>query len=133
MVETIAVGKTILVVEDNDDIRRSLSVFLKSLNYRVVEAADGEQAVEVARRELPNLIMMDLNLPRLDGFSAARRIRQLPELSEVPILANSAFGMRGIDFTLRAEDLGKGITEYMPKPIDFDQLRDHLRTLLTAD
>ncbi len=84
-----------------------------------MEAVDGEQAVEVARQELPALIMMDLNLPKLDGFAAARRIRQISELGDVPILANSAFGMRGIDFTLRTEELGEGFAEYMTKPIDF--------------
>src|SRR5919199_2019258 len=101
-----AAGKTILVVDDDGDAREMLVIFLQHTGYRVIDAADGEEAVEKALGELPDLILMDLHLPKLDGFSAARRIRQHPELLDVPILTNSADGMKGIDYTLRSHELG---------------------------
>ena len=118
--------RTILVAEDEPDIRRLVRTFLEAQGYRVVEAADGALAVEAALRERPDLIMMDLNMPVLDGFEAAKRIRQHPALHDVPIVANSAFGDYGISFSLRDEELGTGFTYYLTKPIELDELKEIL-------
>ena len=123
-------GKTILIIEDDDDTREMLRIFLQQSGYRIVDAADGEEAVEKAIRERPDLILMDLHLPKLDGFSAAQRIRQHPDLLNVPILTNSADGMKGIDYTLRSHELGAGYTDYFTKPVDLEELKDMINRLL---
>ena len=91
---------------------------LEMSGYRVVEAVNGQQAVETARREHPDIILMDLSLPMLDGLAATRRIREQDGLSRVPIVAVSAHD--SADF--HAEALAAGCDEYVTKPIDFDQL-----------
>ncbi|HLL73796.1 MAG TPA: response regulator [Pyrinomonadaceae bacterium] len=122
--------KIVLVAEDEPDILRMVKTFLELEGYSVVEARNGEQAVEAAMRERPDLILMDLNMPRLDGFGAAKRIRQHPALREVPILANSAYGKFGMNFSLREDELKPGFTFYFTKPINFDELRELLNRLL---
>ncbi len=94
--------------------------------YYVVEAMNGEEAVEIARREQPNLILMDLSLPLLDGLAATRRIREFAELRHVPIVAVSAHDTA--DF--HADALAAGCNDYVTKPIDFDQLENLLSRLL---
>ncbi len=94
--------------------------------YRVLEAINGEEAVEIARREHPSLILMDLSLPLLDGLAATRRIRQVEELSRIPIVAVSAHDTA--DF--HADALAAGCNDYVTKPIDFDQLEALLNRLL---
>ena len=111
-------NKLVLVVEDFEDNRFMMRRLLEMAGYQVVEVADGEQALAVAQRERPALILMDLSLPRLDGLAATRGIRQDPELSDVPIVAVSAHN--SADF--RAEALAAGCNDYVAKPIDFDQL-----------
>jgi len=111
-------GKTILVVEDFDDIRDLISVWLRGQGFRVLEAADGEEAVESARRECPDLIIMDLSLPVLDGLTATQHILEIEELCHVPIIACSAHGAR--EWCDRA--LLAGCAEYVTKPVDFDAL-----------
>ena len=123
-------GQTVLVAEDNPDILRAVRTLLEGEGYRVVEAEDGERAVEAAPRERPDLILMDLNMPVLDGFHAAKCIRRHPALRDVPILANSAYGEFGMSFSIRADELAPGFTFYLTKPLDFDELREMLNRLL---
>jgi CheY-like chemotaxis protein len=123
-------GKTILVAEDHDEMRDVMRVFLENEGYRVLGAENGERAVEIALRERPDLIMMDLNMPVLDGFEAARRIRNHAPLSDVPIIANSAYGEHGIRFSLRDNELGPGFTFYLTKPFEFAELKEILERLL---
>src|SRR5918997_6145414 len=106
---------TVLVVEDFEDNRFMMRRLLEMSGYRVVEAVNGEQAVEVARRERPGLILMDLSLPLLDGLAATRRIRQHEDLRDVPIVAVSAHDTA--DF--HADALAAGCNDYVTKPIDF--------------
>ncbi len=80
--------QTILVAEDNEDSRAMLRVFLEGQGYKTVEAKNGREAVEVAGFTLPDLILMDLNIPKLDGIAAAKQIREQSELCCVPIIAN---------------------------------------------
>jgi CheY-like chemotaxis protein len=109
---------TVLVVEDFEDNRFMMRRLLEMSGYRVVEAVNGNQAVERAASESPDIILMDLSLPQLDGLAATRRIRSQEGLRKVPIVAVSAHD--SADF--HAEALAAGCNEYVTKPIDFDQL-----------
>jgi two-component system, cell cycle response regulator DivK len=126
MSEQDGAGPKVLVVEDFEDNRFMMRRLLEMSGYRVVEAVNGEQAVEVAESEHPDLILMDLSLPKLDGLAATRRIRQRNGLVRVPIVAVSAHDTT--DF--HAEALAAGCDEYVTKPIDFDQLESLLQRLL---
>jgi CheY-like chemotaxis protein len=117
---------TVLVVEDFEDNRFMMRRLLEMSGYRVVEAVNGEQAVETAVSQRPDLILMDLSLPKLDGLAATRRIRQHDELARTPIIAVSAHDTT--DF--HADALAAGCNEYVTKPIDFDQLESLLKRLL---
>lgn len=117
---------TVLVVEDFEDNRFMMRRLLEMSGYHVLEAINGEEAVEMAERERPSLILMDLSLPLLDGLAATRRIRQHAELRNVPIVAVSAHDTA--DF--HADALAAGCNDYVTKPIDFDQLEALLGRLL---
>ena len=125
---------TVLVVDDNDDLRVLLVLWLTELGCRVVEAADGRAAVEAARREPPDLVLMDLHLPKMDGFSAARRIRELAELrDDVPVLAVSADDMLGREARQpTSEEHEAGFADFVPKPFSPQQLGDILDHYLPA-
>jgi CheY-like chemotaxis protein len=118
---------SVLLVEDTEDNRMMMRRLLELSGYRVSEAVNGVEAVKAAERETPNIILMDLSLPIVDGLAATRRIRQLPDLSEVPIIAVSAHDTA--DF--HAEALAAGCDAYITKPIDYTELED-LITDLTA-
>ena len=126
MVEQEVGVKTVMVVEDFEDNRFMMRRLLEMSGYRVVEAVNGEEAIGMARRERPDLILMDLSLPLLDGLAATRRIREHDELKKVPIVAVSAHDTA--DF--HAEALAAGCNEYVTKPIDFDQLESLLNRLI---
>ena len=119
--------QTVMVVEDFEDNRFMMRRLLEMSGYQVLEAINGEEAVEIAKRERPDLILMDLSLPLLDGLAATRRIRQEAELRDVPIVAVSAHDTA--DF--HADALAAGCNDYVTKPIDFDQLEALLGKLLT--
>jgi CheY-like chemotaxis protein len=121
--------RTVMVVEDFEDNRFMMRRLLEMSGYRVVEAVNGQQAVEVAEVERPHLILMDLSLPLLDGLAATRRIRQNPELRRIPIIAVSAHDTS--DF--HADALAAGCNDYVTKPIDFEQLEQLLSRLLPDD
>jgi two-component system, cell cycle response regulator DivK len=115
-----------MVADDYDIIRQLCRTWLEIRGYAVVEAENGEEAVETARRECPDLIIMDLSMPLLDGFAATRRIREIKELCHVPIVAISGIGKGQRDAALNA-----GCDEYLPKPFDFPQLEKILGQLLS--
>lgn len=121
---------TILVVEDNQDVRKLLRIFLELQHFEVVEAGNGEEAVELARESHPDLILMDLNMPKMDGIEAVEKIRQDASLEEVPVLVNSADGSRGIDFYLNINNLGKGYIEYLAKPFNYEELPKLIKKVL---
>ncbi len=129
MAQLEGTGLTVLVVEDFEDNRFMMRRLLEMSGYRVVEAVNGSQAVEVAASERPDLILMDLSLPKLDGLAATRKIRQQDGLSKVPIVAVSAHDTA--DF--HAEALAAGCNEYVTKPIDFDLLEGLLSRLTAKD
>jgi CheY-like chemotaxis protein len=123
---------SILVAEDNEDGRLMVRVFLENLGYRVIEARNGREAVEMAKAFRPDLILMDLNMPELDGLSAVRCIRRFAELAEIPILANSADGMRGIDLFSDIKSFGPGYLEYIAKPLNLTTLADQIEIALAS-
>ena len=117
----------ILVVDDSPDNVAVISLDLQHQGYRVVTASNGEDAVTVAAQMLPNLILMDINLPSLDGLGATRRIRETEALREVPIVAITAFGTEG--FQRAAYDAG--VAGYLTKPLDFDRMHMLIARLLS--
>lgn len=119
-------GRTIMVVEDYDDTRIMLKQVLEAKGFHVLEAVNGQEAVEIAEREHPDLILMDLDLPILDGISATQRIRKQAQMNEVPIVAVTAYPM---SYT-HVKAFAKGCHEYLEKPIDFAELDDILRRYL---
>src|SRR4026207_1009140 len=116
---------TVLVVEDHDDTREMLHTLLEMWGYRVVEACDGLEAVEAASRERPEMILMDGNLPFLDGLEATRRIRENGLRDQVKILALDGWGTP----SYRAAALAAGCDDSIKKPLDFDRLRKYLAPL----
>ena len=118
MENTNSLSQTIMVVEDYDDTRQLLKRMLENKGYRVLEAINGQEAIEIAEREHPNLILMDLDLPILDGIGATQHIRQHQATKEVPIVAVTAYPMT---YT-RVKAFARGCNEYLSKPIDFDEL-----------
>jgi CheY-like chemotaxis protein len=112
----------IMVAEDDMDSRLMMKTLLEMKGYCVVEAGDGQVAIEVAERERPQLIIMDLQLPRLHGLVVARYLRQHAELSRVPIIIIS--GHDPLQHGPLA--LAAGCNEYLNKPIDFDLLEKTL-------
>ena len=117
----------VLLVEDTEDNRFMMRRLLELSGFNVAEATNGAEAVRTAEFERPEIILMDLSLPIIDGLAATRRIRQLPELEDVPIIAVSAHDTA--DF--HAEALAAGCNAYVTKPIDYSDLED-LITLLLA-
>ena len=120
--------KFFLVVEDFEDSRFMMRRLLEMAGYNVLEASDGEQAVQIAVEARPVLILMDLSLPKLDGLAATRQIRQKKGLKAVPIVAVSAHDSP----QSRTEALEAGCDEYVTKPIDFDRMDDLIKTLLSV-
>ena len=96
--------------------------------YEVREAGNGEQAVQLAKSMIPDLILMDLSLPRVDGLTATRRIRLFPALKKVPIIVVTAHDIA--DYY--AEAFASGANEYVNKPIDFGQLEQMLQSLVPS-
>jgi len=117
----------IMVVEDYDDTRLLLKQALEGLGYSVLEATNGQEAVDLAGREHPDLILMDLDLPILDGIAATQRIRQQADLEKVPIVAVTAYPM---SYT-HVKAFAKGCDEYMRKPIDISELESVVRRYLS--
>ncbi len=106
--------KKVLVIEDNKDNLRLISYSLKRAGYQVIPAESGELGVELALSELPVFVVMDINLPGIDGLEASRRIRCAPRGGEVPIVAITSFAMYGD----RDRIIEAGCSAYFEKPID---------------
>ncbi len=115
-------GGRILVVEDNQDNMTLISDVLSSLNYDVIQAVDGEQGVSMAQAEHPDLILMDLSLPRMDGWTATRHIKANPDLHAIPIIALTAHAMMGD----RERALEAGCDDYLSKPLNLRELAHKL-------
>jgi CheY-like chemotaxis protein len=112
----------ILVAEDTDDIRLVIRVMLENKGHRVVEATNGREAVELATSKNPDVILMDLNMPVMDGIEATKNLRLRSETSHMPIIAVTA---HCADPTWRGRAIAAGCTECVSKPVDFKRL-NHL-------
>lgn len=120
-------GSLVLVVDDYEDGRFILKRLLEAKGFRVAEATNGEEALASVRRECPDLILMDLNMPRMDGLTAARKIRECKELcAGVPMVAVTAYHTYGMKEA--AEEAG--CDAYLAKPIEETHLDRTLRRLL---
>lgn len=117
--------KKILIVEDVEWNRDLLTQLLEE-DYTVVQAGDGLQGLKCAEEEHPDLILMDLSLPKMDGWELASRIRSTESIRDVPIIAVTAHAMTGDE----ERALQAGCNDYIPKPIDEDRLLDKVRTLI---
>ena len=117
----------ILIVEDNTMNRDMLSRRLVRRGYCVVEAADGHEGLRMARLESPDLVLMDLSLPGMDGWQATRRLKQDPETRRLPVIALTAHAMPGDEERAKAA----GCDEYDMKPIDLVRLLSKIEALLT--
>jgi two-component system cell cycle response regulator DivK len=118
--------RTILVVDDFDDTRLLLRTWLERRGFRVVEAEDGFEAIDRAEAEFPDLIIMDVQMPQLDGLSATRQIRKVKELGKVPIVAVSAYGAD----QFREQALAAGCDEYVSTPFEPAALEGIIRSLV---
>jgi CheY-like chemotaxis protein len=120
---------TVLLVEDTEDNRQMMKKLLELSGFRVVEAINGEEAVKAATEERPGIILMDLSLPLVDGLAATRKIRSLPGMNALPIVAVSAHDTA--DF--HADALAAGCDAYITKPIDYPELEEIVNRLLSKN
>ncbi|MCE5180677.1 MAG: response regulator [Betaproteobacteria bacterium] len=116
----------ILLVEDNEMNRDMLSRRLERRGFQMAFAEDGEQGITLAKQEQPDLILMDMNMPVLDGWEASRRIKNHPPTSAIPIIALTAHAMSGD----REKTLAAGCDDYDTKPIEFERLLGKITALL---
>jgi two-component system cell cycle response regulator DivK len=117
---------TILYIEDNRDNRILVRRVLEAEGYRVLEAADGATGIETAQSIRPDLILMDINLPEVDGFQVTAHLKAMEELRDVPIIALTANVMKGD----RERTLAAGCSGYIQKPVDIDLLPEQLAAFL---
>jgi two-component system, cell cycle response regulator DivK len=119
-------NKKILIAEDYDDARNLMCFMLRHGGYQIFEATNGKEAVEVARLEHPDLILMDISMPIMDGFTATQLIRESGDgISSIPIIAVSA-----LNFMYLEEALKAGCNEVVSKPVDFDRLDSVMKKYL---
>lgn len=119
--------RRILLVEDNQDNMMLVADILQSLDYEVLLAGNGQRGVELAQAEKPDLILMDLALPAMDGWTATRAIKAMPDLQHIPIVALTAHAMPGD----RERALAAGCDDYIAKPINMKELVSKLEQLLS--
>lgn len=120
--------KIILIAEDYDDVREFMIFILHSRGFQVYAAENGQEAVKIAEKNLPDLILMDISMPVMDGLQATRLIRASEEkISQVPIIAVTAF-----DKSYREKALAAGCNQVISKPVDFDELDETIDKYLTV-
>jgi two-component system cell cycle response regulator DivK len=116
-------SKRILVVEDQEDNRRIIRDMLSTTDYELTEAKDGEQALAAVAKQRPDLILMDIQLPGIDGYEATRRIKSDPSLNSIPIIAVTSYALSGEEQKARAA----GCDDYVAKPYSPRQLLAKIR------
>jgi CheY-like chemotaxis protein len=117
----------ILIVEDNPENRDALSRRLQRRGFEVIMAVDGKAGVEMARTEKPDLILMDMNMPELDGWEATRQIKAAEESRSIPVIALTAHAMAGD----RERALQAGCTDYHTKPVELPKLLAQIESILS--
>jgi two-component system, cell cycle response regulator DivK len=126
MTSSATMSKTILVVEDQEDNLQILRDLLASAGFRMIEAWDGKQALTVARSQQPDLILMDIQLPILDGYEATRSIKRDPKLKHIPIIAVTSYALSGDETRAREA----GCDAYVAKPYSTRHLLAKIGQLL---
>ncbi len=116
-------SKQILIIEDQEDNRRIMSDMLNAAGYEVIEAVNGEDGVSMAESHVPDLILMDIQLPRIDGYEATRRIKAQPDLSAIPIIAVTSYALSGDD----KKAFEAGCDAYLGKPFSPRELLAKIR------
>jgi two-component system cell cycle response regulator DivK len=116
----------ILIVEDNEENRDALSRRLQRRGFQVVIATDGKVGVAMAKSEKPDLILMDMNMPEVDGWEATKQVKADPETADVPVIALTAHAMGGD----REKALAAGCTDYHTKPVELHKLLDQIEAIL---
>jgi CheY-like chemotaxis protein len=117
--------RTILIVEDYDDSRRFMKLLLETYGYKVIEAGNGLDALETVRREVPDLILMDISMPVMDGLEATKTLRTYKRGAKIPVIAITAYGKRFYKKAIEA-----GCNDLIEKPVDFDALETKLKLYL---
>lgn len=120
--------KVILNVEDNEANRKIVRYLFASKGYKVVEAMDGEEGVRMAEQERPDIILMDVQLPRMDGYEATRRIKANPALRHIPIVAVTSFALSGDD----VKAIEAGCDDYVAKPFKPRDLLEKVEQILAS-
>lgn len=118
--------KTILHIEDNPDNRVLVRRLLTSASYKVVEAVDAFEAIQRLRQHKPDLILMDINMPGVDGYTLTSKLKTIPSVKNIPIIAITANAMRGD----REKTLRAGCDGYIEKPIDIENFLDQIAYFL---
>ncbi|MDY6906801.1 MAG: response regulator [Chloroflexota bacterium] len=119
--------KTILVVEDNPKNMRLMRMILSANGYDVLEATDGEEGLKMAQEGRPDLIVLDIQLPKMEGTEVAKRLRAMPEFDGIPLIALTAYAMKGDQERI----LEAGFDSYMSKPIDTRELPSLVAQMLS--
>jgi two-component system cell cycle response regulator DivK len=119
-------GPTVLLVEDNQESREGLARYLQRQGYKTLVAVDGREGVAVASAETPDIILMDMSLPILDGWEATRRLKTTPLTQAIPVIALTAHAMAGD----REKALEAGCEDYEIKPVEFARLLAKIQSLL---
>ena len=119
-------SKKILIVDDNQDSRELVAKVLKNKGYQTTEVADGEEALERAVSEKPDLILLDISIPKIDGYEVARRLKSQEEFRDIPIIALTAHAMKGN----REKVIVEGFEGYISKPIDVRKFPEQVRSYL---
>ena len=125
-IEANTIRPMILIVEDNLLYLNLLTDVLSHSGYHVITALNGEEGIETAREKLPQLILMDIQMPILDGLQATRRIRSYPELGRTPIIAHNALAMSGD----REKCFEAGMNDYLSKPVNIEELKRTMDRLM---
>ena len=120
-------NKTILVIEDHEDNRRIMRDLLMSAGYEVIEAVTGEEGVTAAETHRPDLILMDVQLPGLDGYEATRRIKANPDLGKIPVIIVTSYALSGDD----VKAFEAGCDAYVSKPFSPRELLAKIREFLS--
>lgn len=118
--------RKILIVEDNEDSRELVVKVLRNKGYIMVEAVDGEEAIEKVVSEKPDLVLLDISIPKLDGYEVAKRLKSREDVKDIPIVAVTAHAMKGD----REKVIAAGFEGYISKPVNVRELPDQVKSYL---
>jgi two-component system cell cycle response regulator DivK len=122
-------AKKILIIDDNEKNRKLARVLLLHNGYETIEAEDGKQGIEQAKKHLPDLILMDIQMPVMDGLEATKKLRADEQTKNIPIIAITSYAMKGD----REKIVEKGFDAYIPKPIDIDGFIEQIKEFSQAN